>query len=318
MLHCKKWAAVFMAVAMMAVTLVPSASALESTGSDAPLVPEGRHTQACERDGAVINNDTDLMNYDGETVTEGLPRTTGIIDESGISTAAVDDVVVVKGSALFSESGAGAHYYAYSAYSNTYTEAFANIKLPTGFNNNSGARNGYISLGITGSQHGIDLGLRNSGSGWHPFYYDVTAHQFTTFEAYVAPSTATNALITVKPVNATTVHLYVQFLNSAGTYVGTPFDRDITVAADNLVSSGGKMMCRYYRFASLVPVGTDNQSDGTYMTGGQITNCQLYNGSSYVSWGISTARVTNAWKVSSSKITLSYTTYNDTFNIRHS
>lgn len=77
-------------------------------------------------------------------------------------------------------------------------------------------------------------------------------------------------------------------------------------------------MCRYYRFASLVPLATDNQSDGTYMIDGQITNCQLYNGSNYVSWGIGTARVTNAWKVSSSKITLSYTTYNDTFNIRHS
>lgn len=322
MLHFKGWTSAFLTVAMLAVTLVPSASALESAGATEPMEPTTRLTQVGERDGAVLNHDTELMNYDGETITENLPKTTtGIINGNGLSTAAaaaIDDVVVLKGSALFAESGAGAHYYAYSGYSNTYSEAFANIKLPTGFNNNSGARNGYISLGITGSQHGIDLGLRNSGSGWHPCVYDV-GNTFTTFTAYTAPSTATNAIITVKPVNTTTVHLYVQFVNSSGTNVGTAFDRDITVSSGNLVSSGGKMMCRYYRFASLVPTGsTDNQSDGTYMTGGQITNCQLYNGSSYVSWGISTARVTNAWKVSSSKISLSYTTYNDTFAIRHS
>ncbi len=77
-------------------------------------------------------------------------------------------------------------------------------------------------------------------------------------------------------------------------------------------------MCRFYRFASLVPVGTDNQSDGTYMTGGQFTECQLYDGSKYVSWGIDTDRVTNAWAISSSKISVDYTTYNDTFSIYHS
>lgn len=161
------------------------------------------------------------------------------------------------------------------------------------------------------------MGLGNEGNGWYPCLYDVN-HNMLTFKDYIAPSNATNAKIVVKPVNTTTVHMYIQFLNSAGTNVGKTFDRDITVSSGNLVYSGGKIMCRYYRFASLVPLATDNQSDGTYMTGGQITNCQLYNGSNYVSWGIGTARVTNAWKVSSSKITLSYTTYNDTFNIRHS
>ena len=311
----KRIVSLFLIIAVLSATLVTGASAAESTSAP---VPADRITRVGERDSAFINQDEDLMNYDGETITENLPKTsTGIINESGIAPAAIDDVAVIKGSALFTESGVGAHYYAYSGYSNTYTEAFANIKLPTGFNNNNGARNGYISLGITGSVHGIDMGLGNDGSGWHPIVYDV-GNKFTAFSEYTAPSNATNALITVKPVNSTTVHLYIQFLNSSGANVGRAFDRDITVESGNLVSSGGKMMCRYYRFDSLVPVGTDNQSDGTYMTGGQIMNCQLYNGSNYVSWGINTARVTNAWKVSSNKISLSYTTYNDIFAIRHS
>ncbi len=172
-------------------------------------------------------------------------------------------------------------------------------------------------FGIYGSKHGIDLGLQNTGSGWSPCFYDVGG-TFSTFDKYKAPSTATNAIVVVKPVNTTTVHMYIQFKNSSGANVGSTFDRDIKVSSGNLVSSGNKISCRYYRFASLVPTGSDNQSDGTYMTGGQFTNCQLHNRSNYVSWGINTDRVTNAWKVSSSKITLSYTTYNDTFNIRHS
>ena len=113
--------------------------------------------------------------------------------------------------------------------------------------------------------------------------------------------------------------MYVQFLDSSGSNVGTMFDQDISVAANNLTfSSSGNPICRFYRFASLVPTGTDNRNDGTYMTGGQITNCQLYNGSSYVSWGINTARVSDAWKVYPSCISLSYTQYNDTFAISHS
>lgn len=297
----------FLMTLCLASILVIPASATEAS----------RLTTVGEKDSAYINQDTELMEYDGETITGNIPGTTGIIGENNLSPNAVNDVVVLKGSSLFTELNRGAHYYAFSGYNNTYSEAFANIKLPTGFYNKNGARNGYIALGIYGSKHGIDLGLQNTGSGWRPCFYDVGG-TFTTFDAYKAPSTATNAIIVVKPVNTTTVHMYIQFLNASGANVGTTFDRDIKISSGNLVSNGGKIMCRYYRFASLVPTGTDNQSDGTYMTGGQITNCQLYNRSNYVSWGINTARVTNAWKVSSSKISLSYTTYNDVFNIRHS
>lgn len=56
-----------------------------------------RLTQVGELDGAVVNNDQELMNYDGETITENLPKTTtGFIEENPISTNAIDDVVVLR------------------------------------------------------------------------------------------------------------------------------------------------------------------------------------------------------------------------------
>lgn len=245
---------------------------------------------------------------------------TGIIGEFPDSHA-IDQVVVIKGKQLFSEEGKGAYYYVFSGMSTLYSEAFANIKLPTQFNNANGTRNGYISLGIYGSKHGIDLGLRNTGNGWHPYSNDVIpgANDFRTYEAYGAPSNATNAIIVVKPVNTTTVHMYVQFLNSSGNNVGTPFDQDISVKSGNLTTSSGVISCRYYRFASLVPRDYDNQMDSSYMLGGQFTNLKLYNRNTkrYVDWGISTSTVTDAWKVSPERMGLTYTATSDTFRIDH-
>ena len=119
--------------------------------------------------------------------------------------------------------------------------------------------------------------------------------------------------------DSTTVYLYIRFLDASGNTVGTIFEKKLPVGSGNFTFSGGRARCRYFRFASLVPVnsGAENRKDGSYMRGAQFTNCQLYNGSSYESWGISTARVVSAWKVYPENITLSWTTYNDVFNINH-
>ena len=59
--------------------------------------------------------------------------------------------------------------------------------------------------------------------------------------------------------------------------------------------------------------------DSSYMIGGQFTDLGLYNRntSTYDTWGINTARVTDAWKVSPERITLSYGSNYDTFKIDH-
>lgn len=233
-----------------------------------------------------------------------------------VFTRAIDSLSVIKGSVSFYETGVGAHYYAFGAKSTTYSEAFANIKLPTSLN--VGERNAYISLGISGDLRGVDLGITNTGNGWMPVYYDGYGGTFATYPSYIAPSTATNAIITVTVVDTTTIQMYVKFVDASGNNVGTTFWKQLPIEAGNFSSVGGKVNCQFYRFASLVPRGsTDNQKDSTYMLNGQFTNCQLYNGSSYVSWGIGNNTMVNVWKVSPERISLSYSGTTDTFSIDH-
>lgn len=231
----------------------------------------------------------------------------------------VDNIV---GNAPYVDTNIGAYYYVYSGLSTTYSEAFANIKLPTSLNLANGTRHACISLGIAGDGVAIDLGLINVGNGWTPVYNEVlgTGGVGELFPEYTAPSTATNAKIVVKPVNSNTVHMYIQFLNASGQNVGTTSDRDITLEGSSFNSSGTYIPCQYYRFASLIPAGCpDNQSDGSYMIGGQFINLGLYNRntSTYDTWGIETARVVSAYRVHPEHISLNYGSNYDTFNINH-
>lgn len=240
-----------------------------------------------------------------------------------ITPFAIDGLVVIKGTAQFHETNHGAHYYAFSPKGATYNEAMANIKLPTSLN--IGNRAAFISLGIHGDKRGVDLGLVNRGNGWLPCMYDGYGYGDNNYEpyveypGYVAPSTATNAVIAVTALNTTTVRFSVQFKDSNGNNVGISFWKELPIKAGNFSLSGGKVKCQFYRFASLVqPDGVaDNQMDSTYMLGGKFTNCQIYNGSSYNSWGINNSTIVNAWKVSPERISLTYSGTTDTFSIDH-
>jgi hypothetical protein len=261
-----------------------------------------------------------------------LGATTGVpvTEECNAGSERSGDVSCIKSPSFFTpEMNNGAHYYAGAEYSSKYQEAFANIKLPTSYNNASNNRNGCIAFGIYGSVKGIDMGLKNEGSGWFPVVYDPhmntvnsainAEHRFTT---YTAPSTATNAIITVNPVSVTSVRMYVQFKDANGNNVGTTFDQTIDVAPGNLTAdNAGNILCRFYRFASLIPVSgyTDNLQDSSYMLGGEFTNAHLYNRQtqSYETWGIYTNRVVSAWIVYPTRCWLSCTTTGEAFTIDH-
>ncbi len=240
----------------------------------------------------------------------------------------------IKGTAIFEEEGHGAHYYAFSddLYTTTYSEAFANIVLPTTFQNipSDGSaqysrRNGFISLGIYGSGNGVDLGIVNKGNGWMPCYYDTKAydiygnHYGAEFSSYMANSSATNAIIVAKPINSSTVGLYVQFLDANGNQV-VEFSR-------NNLPVVSRTWSKYYRFASLVQdlpqTAPDDRTDGTYMLGGSFTNLALYNttASSYYPWGIWTTSpatlIHDAWIMYYPKCQVSTTNNSDSFSIDH-
>ena len=169
-------------------------------------------------------------------------------------------------------------------------------------------RNAYISLGIYGSAispldggptaGGVDMGIGNTGDGWHPVMLDTIpyakvgeqeltygTHYGTEYAkahknepAYTAPSDATNAIIIVKPINESTVEMSVQF-KRGNTNVGNTFKKQLKVVTRTAWN-------RYYRFASLVPLTRSmDLSDSTYMLGTQFTNLGIHNGSAYERWG---------------------------------
>lgn len=236
------------------------------------------------------------------------------------------DYTVPKGTPTFSpELSTGAHYYAFSPTIKTYeyTQAYAEIQLPTSFNNvpasNVGAtyprRNAYISLGIWSPIGGVDLGITNQGQGWCPCSCDTAdtdkTRKYKMYTSYAAP-TATKAYIYVKPINSVTVHMYVQFLNASGTTVKT-FDQDITVI-------NHAEWTAFYRFASLCQTtGSDIRNDGTYMKGGKLSNLGLYNydKKGYVQWGISTNLIKDYWIVHPSDCAVTPAVNSETFEIWH-
>lgn len=228
---------------------------------------------------------------------------------------------VIKSSALFVESNVGAHYYAFSPEVNMsrYTEVMANIVLPTqleldGTNPTTGDKYAYISLGIAqdASGNAVDMGICNHGSGWYPVYNDVVGGDTIHLTAYTAPSTATNAMIVVKPLTSTTLGFYVEFRNAAGNTVGTVFNQTITVTSHTWK--------RYYRFASLVGLNYNSESDSTYMLGGKFTSILMYDSvqGTYVPWGIPTTMTSNAWIAGYNKCQLpQYNSTTESFQIDH-
>lgn len=225
---------------------------------------------------------------------------------------------VLKGKALFVESNTGSHYYAFSPSLSTsrYKEVMANIVLPTQLElkgTGSQVKYAYISLGIGGplaAGDAVDLGICNHGSGWYPVYNDVVGKTGKHYTDYTAPSTATNAMIVVKPIDSTHVGLYVEFRNAAGATVGKVFNQSIQVTKTN--------WSRYYRFASLLDFGSNPMNDSTYMIGGKFTSLQIYDSTAgkYLPWGIYTDYISDAWIVGFNKCqVLDITSTSETFRI---
>lgn len=244
-----------------------------------------------------------------------------------------DTIEMLKGNTpvFAGQQNSGGYYYAYSDFTKNHSEAFGNIKLPTGFNNEN-RRNAFIAFGITSPDgYGIDAVIKNEGSGWWPCVYDTKGNTFTEWSEYKAPSTATNAKIVFKPINNTTVGLYIQWLNSSGNPVYSqgqtgPFDMNISISSrPGLVDTSGAsgFNCRFYRFASFVPKtgdgSGDNRNDGSYMTGGMFLNLGIYNKTrnAYDNWGIGTSQISVAWITHPENCSVTSTTTSDAFVIRH-
>lgn len=193
--------------------------------------------------------------------------------------------------------------------------------------NTNNNRVAYISVGIAGLEHGIDLGIRNKGGRWHPCYYD-GGHVFKTFDdeesdekGYIADSTAVCAAFMIMPRNETSVVFSVVFYDENDECVGD-FLKIITVDDGNLSFANEQAYIRFYRFISLVPPDgePDDQSDGTYMLNAGFSELELsrYDSSTKSSWGMTTDLVERAWIISPEKISLNYSSNNESASINHS
>ncbi len=247
------------------------------------------------------------------------------IEENYISSRAIDDIYSLKGDPLYPETNNGANFYAFSTHTTELQCVAGYFEIPTDLDLADETRVAYVSAGIAGLTHGIDLGIRNDGGRWHPYYYD-GRHLFVSFDdwlseslGFVADESAVRAAFAVAPYSDTQVAFSVYFLDEDGEEVGA-FDYVITVAEDNLSFIDGQAFVRFFRFVSLVHLdgAEDDQHDGSYIVNGGFSNLKVerYDGRRH-DWGIETEWVEKAWIVSPERIQVYEREDGESVNINH-
>ena len=230
----------------------------------------------------------------------------------------VDNVEIIKKEVWsWYETKVGAHYYAYSPYQTGYSKVKGYITLPDKLNTNKGSRNAYISFGVSGGYYSIDTGIRNNETlGWCPYHYDVNSSDFTVFDDNCAPPETSKVYIELEVTAERKVIFSLIYKDSSSKDLKT-FKEEINASHILLLDKDNNKLNRFYRFASLVNVGKDDQNDNTYMLGGKFTELIIVKDDGEYSWGIDSDDIEASWKVSDKRINFSYTNNSDTFDIYH-
>ena len=241
-----------------------------------------------------------------------LPLIQSLLNEKDI----IDDVEVLKNRVWEGyETKVGAHYYAYSKYLVGYTEVTSFINLPEKLNTNNGKRNAYISFGVLGLNGAIDMGIMNSGSGWWPYKYDGNTKEFIAYKDDFAPNGTKIIGIQIK-VNEDRLSTFSLSFRNSNLTILKSFYKELN-CSHILVYENNHVKNRFYRFASLVPVEQDNQTDGTYMIGGEFNDLTIVRDNNGYDWGIALDDIDVAWKVSTKRINVTHDERNDKFDIIH-
>lgn len=230
----------------------------------------------------------------------------------------------------------GAHYYAFSKRGDLYSAAYTKVKLPTSigtrYNSSTGKslRHAFISLGIMGPWHGVDIGIMNDGTGWFPYYNDVADNNhFKMFNAadQVAPSGTVYAVINAAIIDKITMQMSVQYQDASGAPLRNFWYQFGIKDGTFEYGVNQRIYCSIYRFASLVqmPGAVDDRNDGTFMTAGMFTGSQVYDYTGkYNLWGMFSDTMEKAWAVWKSRIYINHpaetdkTNCTETFSIHHS
>ena len=230
----------------------------------------------------------------------------------------IDDPVILK-NAIWDgyETNVGAHYYAYTSYSNEYTQVKGLLKLPDSINTNYGRRNAYISFGILGINGGINIGLINSGTGgWRPLHYFHKTHKMVCYNDYHSDEKTDYIEIIIEVTQDRKILATFNLKNSTlFTIKSLNFEID---ASDILEYENGKVKFRFFRFVSLVPIEKDNQNDGTFIKKGKFIGLSIVKNNKTESWGISGDNIEDSWIISSKRIQVDYRKSEESFSIIHS
>ena len=228
----------------------------------------------------------------------------------------IDDPIILKNGIWDGyETNVGAHYYAYSPYSAEYSKVRVLLQLPDSINTNNGKRNAYISFGIIGINGGINIGLINAGKGWRPFHYFIKTQEMFCYNEYCSNDETEFIEIEIEVTQERKLLASFTLKNS------TLFPlKNLNIeidASDILEYENDKVKVRFFRFASLVPVGEDDQNDGTFVKNGKFTQLSIVKNNITESWGISGNNIEISWLISSKRIKVEYRKSEEKFSIIH-
>ena len=224
------------------------------------------------------------------------------------------------------EKGQGAYYIAYSPYRTGYTKITSYVKLPTFINTNDGKRTAFISFGIQGKYGYIDMGIKNTGKYWAPYYND--NGEFKNFEYFNSKEPLVKIMgLEIDIISKNKIKFYVSLRDENAkqiTNITNMFSTEIYASHIFEYDKEDKPFFRFYRFASLVNNKEngvpDNQRDNTSMINGIFTGLCIvlnYNVLKTKTWGIGGNHIEASWKVSPKNVEFSYGNNYDSFSIKH-
>lgn len=219
----------------------------------------------------------------------------------------------------------GAHYYSRGKHTTLYRKAEVTVNLNQITVDTKGLRAAFISMSVVGDYGACDLGLKNVGSGWYPFYYSYTTNTSGQGSVVSGATKVKMLLETSRANNKDVMKISYTWYNSSGAQIsasGNNASLTFSPAANTIFGiDGGVPMHRFQRFMSLVPLGSytpaGDSNDGSKLIGGNFVNTKLYlaNGSS-VTWG--TDLMDYIWTVQGWNISSFSPGNNDTFSCTHS
>ena len=161
----------------------------------------------------------------------------------------------------------------------------------------------------------MNIGIISGGDDWTPFHYSINTQEMFCFKEYKSNSETKFIEIEIEITQERQLIASFIYRDSNLLQLNTlQFEIDVS---EILEYENGKVKLRFFRFASLVPLGKDNQNDGTFMIKGKFTKLSIVKNNKTESWGIPGNNIESSWLVSSNRIKVDIEDSEEEFSIVH-